>query len=236
MAREGRNSSACKRLPGSTIESARSPLFPDVILDRRVTALKLVLVAQPFKNALGGVALFTGTLQIVLHPLIDEDGEPIQLGPLDLRRALIARRHREHHHLLHARTRNPEMASSLPFAHTATTREADLPVKFHAENTPALPANRKRQSGKVLFCPQQDYPATSVAHFCIAVSRTGRPPKRIREDHFGFLIRILEALPSHIDRSSARGASSLGGVGMEEFDYLKRVVLADQRFPFLGFS
>ncbi|MBQ0803270.1 MAG: hypothetical protein KBT65_00095, partial [Sulfitobacter sp.] len=44
-----------------------------------------------------------------------------------------------------------------------------LPVKFHAENTPALPANRKGQSGKVLLCPQQDNLATSVAHFCIAV-------------------------------------------------------------------
>ena len=50
-----------------------------------------------------------------------------------------------------------------------TTRESDLPVKFHDENTPALPANRKGQSGKVLLCPQQDYPATSVAHFCITV-------------------------------------------------------------------
>jgi len=61
------------------------------------------------------------------------------------------------------------MARCRPFTHAASTCEADLPVKFHAENTPALPANRKGQSGKVLLCPQQDNPATSVAHFCIAV-------------------------------------------------------------------
>jgi hypothetical protein len=61
------------------------------------------------------------------------------------------------------------MARCHPFAHAAPTREADLPVKFHAENTPALPANTKGQSGKVLLCPQRNYLATSVAHFCIAV-------------------------------------------------------------------
>ena len=61
------------------------------------------------------------------------------------------------------------MVRCRPFTHAAPTREADLPVKFHAKNTPALPANRKGQSGKVLLCPQQDNLATSVAHFCIAV-------------------------------------------------------------------
>ena len=61
------------------------------------------------------------------------------------------------------------MVRCRPFAHAASTREADLPVKFHAENTPALPANRKGQSGKVLLCPQQDYLATSVANFRSAV-------------------------------------------------------------------
>jgi len=61
------------------------------------------------------------------------------------------------------------MARCRTFTHAPTTREAHLPVKFHAENTPALPENRKGQSGKVLLCPQQDYPATSVAHFCTDV-------------------------------------------------------------------
>ena len=61
------------------------------------------------------------------------------------------------------------MKSSSPFAHTLAARKAHLPIKFHAENTPALPVTRKDQSGKVLLCPQQDNPATSVANFCTAV-------------------------------------------------------------------
>ena len=74
------------------------------------------------------------------------------------------------------------MVRCRPFAHAASTCEADLPVKFHAENTPALPANRKGQSGKVLLCPQQDNLATSVAHFCIAVlTRSNRDGEWIFE-------------------------------------------------------
>jgi len=65
------------------------------------------------------------------------------------------------------------MARCRTFTHTTPTREADLPVKFHAENTPALPASRKGQSGKVLLCLQQDHPAASVDHFCIAVLTRG---------------------------------------------------------------
>jgi two-component system, response regulator RegA len=37
-------------------------MFTDIILDRRVAALEAVLVPQPFKNALGGVALSLGSL------------------------------------------------------------------------------------------------------------------------------------------------------------------------------
>ena len=66
------------------------------------------------------------------------------------------------------------MKSSSPFAHTLAARKAHLPIKFHAENTPALPVTRKDQSGKVLLCPQQDNPATSVANFCTAVLKGWR--------------------------------------------------------------
>lgn len=78
-------------------------------------------------------------------------------------------------YLRHAHTRYPKMVRCRPFAHAASTREADLPVKFHAENTPALPTNRKGQSGKVLLGPQQDNLATSMAHFCIAVLKREIP-------------------------------------------------------------
>lgn len=60
--------------------------------------------------------------------------------------------------------------------HAAPTRETDLSIEFHDQNTATLPAARKGQSGKVLLCPKQGYPATSVANFCTAVL-TPRLPK-----------------------------------------------------------
>ena len=60
------------------------------------------------------------------------------------------------------------------FAHAALTRQTDLPTGFRDRNSPALPVAGKGQSGKVLLCPQQDYPATSVANFCTAVLKRYR--------------------------------------------------------------
>eukprot|EP01035_Chromulina_nebulosa_P056028 gene56028-biopygen39992 len=51
-----------------------SSMFPDIILDRRLTAAKLVLIPQALKNALGGVALLARKAEIVLKPLVDEAG------------------------------------------------------------------------------------------------------------------------------------------------------------------
>ena len=123
------------------------------------------------------MSLLAVPAEILLQPLINEPCETIQFGSLDIGRPLISRRDRKTHHLLHACTRYPKMKSSSSFAHTLAARKAHLPIKFHAENTPALPVTRKDQSGKVLLCPQQDYPATSVAKFCIAVLRQ---PERSR--------------------------------------------------------
>lgn len=41
-----------------------APVFPDIVLDRRIAALELVHVPQPFKNALGRVALFARTVNV----------------------------------------------------------------------------------------------------------------------------------------------------------------------------
>ncbi|AGI71613.1 hypothetical protein OA238_c14680 [Octadecabacter arcticus 238] len=118
-------------------------MFPDIVLDRGLPASKLMLVPQTFKNALGRVALLTVPAEIVLQPLINEAGKASKLGPLDLRSSLISGRNRKAHHLLHARARYPKMNGCCSFAHATSTCEADLSVKFHAENTPALPENRK---------------------------------------------------------------------------------------------
>ena len=97
-------------------------------LSYQLAAPKSMFVAQPFKNALGGMALLPVPAEIVLQPLINEAGEAVQLRPFDPRRSLITGRYRKHHHLLHACTRYPEMARCHPFAHTAPTREADLQI------------------------------------------------------------------------------------------------------------
>jgi hypothetical protein len=87
-----------------------------------------VLIPQALKNALGGVALFARKAEIVLKPLVDEAGEPVQLGALDRSRSLISGWDRKAHHLVHARTRNPKAARCRSLAYAATPREADLQV------------------------------------------------------------------------------------------------------------
>ena len=167
--------------------AAPPAMFTDVILDRRVATLEPVLVTQALKNTLGSMPLLTVPAEVFLHPLIDEASEPVQLRPLDLRRAPIAGRHRKPHDLLHACTAHAKMNSCRAFAHAATTRETDLSVKFHDQNIPALPVARKGQSGKVLLCPQRDYHATSVANFCTAVLNPCRfcpDPRRKSKSHF----------------------------------------------------
>ena len=148
-------------------------MFTDVGLDRRVAALEAVLIAQAFKSLFGGMPLLAVPAEVFQQPLVDKAGKAIQLRPLDLRCAPIPWRDRKARDLLHARPRNPKVNSCRTRAHPAPKRETDLPVKFHAENTPALPVTRKGQSGKVLLCPQQDYPATSVANFRTAVLNFG---------------------------------------------------------------
>ena len=105
-----------------------SSMFPDIILDRRLAAAKLVLIPQALKNALGGVALLARKAEIVLQPLVDETSKSVQLGSLDRSRSLISGWDRKAHHLVHARTRNPKVARCRSLAHAATPREADLQV------------------------------------------------------------------------------------------------------------
>ena len=73
--------------------SAAPTVFPNVILDRRVAALERVFIPQPLKNPFGGMALLAVAAEILCKPLVDEAGETIQPGPLDLCLAPIARRH-----------------------------------------------------------------------------------------------------------------------------------------------
>jgi len=101
--------------------------------------------------------------------------------------------------------RNPKMNCCRSFAHAAPTRETDLPIKSHDQNAPTLPVTRKGQSGKVLLCPQQNYPATSVAKLCTAVLTAARRffkeaigtngvPDRVVIDNCGAILAGLQSV------------------------------------------
>jgi len=132
-----------------------------------------VLVSKPIKNPLGRVALLAVLANVVAQPLVDDLGEFVQLGPLDRRRPPIPWRYRKAQHLLHALARNPKMTCRLARTHPVPTGETDLQIQFHGENAPALPAERKGKSGRVLLRQQRDYPAATVADFSTAVLITG---------------------------------------------------------------
>ena len=83
--------------------STATPMLADVIFARRVAALEVLFVPQPFKNALGRVTLFARMLEIVLQSLINEADEAIKFRPLDLSRSSIPGRDRKAHHLLNPR-------------------------------------------------------------------------------------------------------------------------------------
>ncbi len=144
-------------------------LLAHVILDDGVAAGEPVLVPQPIKNPLGRVTLLAVLADVVAQPLVDDLGEPVQLRTLERRRAPIPRRHRKAHHLLHALARNPKMTCRLTRTHPVPYGETDLQIQFHGENAPALPADRKGISGRVLLRRKRDYPAPTVADFSTAV-------------------------------------------------------------------
>jgi len=60
-----------------------STVFPNIILDDGVTTLEAMLIAQSFEDPLGRMPLFARSLPIFRQPLINDPGEPIQLGPPD---------------------------------------------------------------------------------------------------------------------------------------------------------
>ena len=127
-----------------------------------------MLITKPLEHPLGRVTLLAVAALILSEPGINDLGEPIQLWPLDLGSAPVSRRHREAQHLPDAVTRNPKMPRRRPRAHAVSTGQTDLPVKFHGENTPALPVARKGQSGRLLRRPQRVHPAATVVDFVTA--------------------------------------------------------------------
>ena len=56
------------------------PMFPHVVLHDSVLAGEPVLLPQPFKDALGGVALLPGNPKVVFQYPVDDAGKGLQLG------------------------------------------------------------------------------------------------------------------------------------------------------------
>ena len=95
-------------------------LVANIVLDDRVTAGEIVLVAQAVEDAFCGVALFLRTFLIVDEDLIDDSGEGIQLRPLRWLAPPIARRSGVAQHLAHRPSRQAK-----PFGGLALTEPFD---------------------------------------------------------------------------------------------------------------
>src|SRR3546814_8344001 len=61
------------------------------------------------------------------------------------------------------------MPRRLALGHAGPPGDADLPIKFHGIDLPALPARcRQDIGGRLLRRPKRDYPAATVVGFCTA--------------------------------------------------------------------
>ena len=142
---------------------------PNVILHDRVAAAETMLVTKPLEHPLRRVPLLAMNRAIPLQPAVDDPRIGIQLRPLHGRRAAVAGRSRERHHLGYAVARDVEMTRRLPLAHPLGTGQSNLAIQVHGENPPALPASRKGKGGRLLRRPQQAHPAATAADFLTAV-------------------------------------------------------------------
>ena len=108
-------------------------VLPYVALDYRVLAIEPVLIPEPLKDALGGVALLLGDPQVLFQNPVDHAGKRLQLGLA--RRAMppVARRHGVGNNLAHRVSVQPEHPGSLPDAHAFHHyRPADPQIHVHS--------------------------------------------------------------------------------------------------------
>src|SRR3546814_6321074 len=74
------------------------------------------------------------------------------------------------------------MPRRLALGHAVPTGDADLPIKFHGIDLPALPARcRQDIGGRLLRRPKRDYPAATVVGFCTAALKSPSPTDRSEE-------------------------------------------------------
>jgi hypothetical protein len=113
--------------------------LPDIGLHDRVAAGEAMLIPQPVKYPLRLMMLLGQHLLVALKPGVNDRDERIQLRPLDRCRAPVARRNRKCQRLVGGVARDVEMTCYRTLAHPVSTRQTNLPVKFHGVDLRALP-------------------------------------------------------------------------------------------------
>jgi hypothetical protein len=119
---------------------AATLLGPNVVFDGGVASIKPALIAQPFKYALGCVALLTGTTLIFGQPMIYLFRVRIQLRTLNRNRPSITGRLRIRQHLRNTIPADTKIPGNLTPTQPALKMSAPyLQIQIHGKYPHALP-------------------------------------------------------------------------------------------------
>ena len=180
----------------------RRPGARGVVLHDRVTTAESVLRAQPIEHPLGGVALLARAPAILLQPLADELGEPVELRATHLRCAPIPRAARRTA-ASSSRSRAKSRNASPPRARSSPPGTPSVPCDTAPRyESPRPPRRRKGPHWQSFAPPRQGPPRATVVYFCTAVStradasasfhltsRTGYCPYNFLHSHCEHLFR-----------------------------------------------
>ena len=136
-----------------------------IVLHDRVAAAEPVLGAKPVEDTLGRVALLAGLVGIVLQPLVDDLGEPVQLrapNPVPSVDSPEAPKSTASSSRSRAKSRN----DAPPHARSSRPGRRDGPSdKVPRYACPRPPRRREGSSGRVLLRPQRDNPPLPWTNF-----------------------------------------------------------------------
>ena len=148
---------------------APAAVLTHVILHDCVAPAKPVLAAQPVEDPLGGVTLLARLTAVVLQPLVNELGEPVELRPTHLPPCADT-------------PAAPRTAASSSRSRAQSRNAPPLRARSSPPGTPGVPCDtaprceslrplrrRKGPHWQSFTPPQRDHPAASVVYFCTAV-------------------------------------------------------------------
>ena len=153
---------------------APRPADPHVILDHRVAAGKVLLIAQPLKNPLGRVPLLDRSSPVRLEDRVDHRQQGAQFGLRDRHRPRVAARQREPAHLLHRLPAQTEYPRSLT---TAAALQEYKPsnggVDLHGKHPRPPAKGASLTNGRILLPPHQHQADAPLAWLVTALHRPG---------------------------------------------------------------